>query len=178
MKDIIINEFNEHIRTASMLHNLADLVASSAQKCIESLKNNGKLLLIGNGGSAADAQHIAAELIGRYKTNRNGLPAIALTTDTSSLTAIGNDFGYERVFERQIQALANMGDVLIAISTSGTSKNVIDALRFASQLDCFTIGLSGKNGGEMNNVCDINIVIPSEDSARIQVMHFTIEHAI
>ena len=178
MKDIIIDEFNEHIRTAGMLHNLADLIASSAQECIESLKNNGKILLIGNGGSAADAQHIAAELVGRYKTNRTGLPAIALTTDTSGLTAIGNDFGYERIFERQIQALANKGDVLIGISTSGKSKNVIHALRLASQLDCFTIGLSGKNGGEMNNACDINIIIPSEDTARIQEMHITIGHTI
>jgi len=178
MKDLINNEFSSHMKTASTLHYLTDIVASSAQKCIECLRNNGKIILIGNGGSAADAQHIAAELVGRYKIKRNGLPAIALTTDTSILTAIANDFGYDRIFERQIEAIAQKGDVVIGISTSGKSKNIINALKLASQLECITIGLSGNNGGEMNKICDNNIVIESNDTARIQEMHIVIGHTI
>ena len=178
MKDIIINEFNEHIKTAKSLHNLTSEVVTSAQLCIDSLNNGGKILLFGNGGSAADAQHIAAELVGRYKTNRKGLSAIALTTDTSSLTAIGNDFGYKYVFNRQVEALAKKGDVAIGISTSGKSDNVISALKLASKLNCNTIGFSGQDGGEMNKICDINILSPSMDTPRIQEMHILIGHSI
>ena len=135
-------------------------------------------MILGNGGSAADAQHIAAELVGRYKTERKGLAAIALTTDTSTITSISNDFGYENVFERQIQALAKERDVVIGISTGGTSKNVINALSLASSIGCKVIGLSGKNGGEMNTICDTNIVVPSQDTPRIQEMHIFIGHTI
>ena len=133
MNDIIKNEFNAHIKAANLLHSLTDMVATSAQLCINCLKNGGKILIFGNGGSAADAQHIAAELAGRYKTDRKGLFAIALTTNTSNLTAIGNDFGYSEIFSRQIEALANKGDVVIGISTSGKSLNVISALKIASK---------------------------------------------
>ncbi|WP_053820517.1 D-sedoheptulose 7-phosphate isomerase [Candidatus Pseudothioglobus singularis] len=178
MKELINNEFNAHIKTANLLHNLTDVVAESAKICIDCLKNGGKILLIGNGGSAADAQHIAAELVGRYKTERKGIPAIALTTDSSILTSIGNDFGYEHIFDRQIEAIAQKNDVLIGISTSGRSKNIISALKTASLLKCLTIGFSGNGGGEMNNICDLNIVIPSEDTARIQEMHIIIGHTI
>ena len=178
MKDIILNEFNEHTKTANLLHKLTDVLACSAQLCIDCLKSGGKILIFGNGGSAADAQHIAAELVGRYKTNRKGLPAIALTTDTSALTSIGNDFGYEHIFERQVEALANKGDVAIGISTSGNSINVINALKVASKLNCNTIGLSGHNGGEMNKICNINLSVPSEDTPRIQEMHIVIGHTI
>ena len=178
MKDIIKNEFNEHIKAVSSLHNLTDAVATSAQLCIDCLSNGGKILIFGNGGSAADAQHIAAELIGRYKTNRKGLFAIALTTNTSNLTAIGNDFGYTEIFSRQIEALANKGDVVIGISTSGKSLNVISALKIASKLECITIGFSGRDGGEMNEICNINLVAPSEDTPRIQEMHIIIGHTI
>jgi D-sedoheptulose 7-phosphate isomerase len=178
MKDIIKNEFNAHIKIANSLHNLTDAVATSAQICIDCLKNGGKILIFGNGGSAADAQHIAAELIGRYKSNRKGLSAIALTTDTSSLTSISNDFGYEHVFERQVEALAQKGDVAIGISTSGKSENVINALKLASKLNCKTIGFSGRDGGEMNKICNINLVVPSEDTARIQEIHIIIVHTI
>jgi D-sedoheptulose 7-phosphate isomerase len=178
MKKIIENEFNEHIKAVSALHNLTDVVASSAQLCINCLNQGGKILIFGNGGSAADAQHIAAELIGRYKTDRKGLFAIALTTNTSNLTAIGNDFGYSEIFTRQIEALANKGDVAIGISTSGKSVNVISALKMASQLECITIGFSGKDGGEMNEICNINIVAPSEDTPRIQEIHIIVGHTI
>ena len=178
MKDIIENEFNEHIKAANSIHCLTDAVAISAQLCIDCLKNGGKILLFGNGGSAADAQHIAAELVGRYKVERKSLPAIALTTDTSALTAIGNDYGYIHVFDRQVEALANKGDVAIGISTSGNSINVINALKLASKLNCNTIGFSGQHGGEMNKICNINLSVPSEDTPRIQEMHILIGHTI
>ena len=178
MKDTINNEFNEHIKAANLLNNLTSVVASSAQFCIDCLKNGGKILILGNGGSAADAQHIAAELVGRYKTNRKGLPAIAITTDSSILTSIANDFGYKHVFDRQIEALANKGDVAIDISTSGRSKNVINALKLASKLSCNTIGLSGQDGGEMNTICNINLAVPSKNTPRIQEMHILIGHTI
>tara|TARA_B100000795_G_C22643162_1_gene377302 strand:+ start:92 stop:658 length:567 start_codon:yes stop_codon:yes gene_type:complete len=178
MNDIIQNEINEHIKTANLLHNLTDAIAISAQLCIDCLKNGGKILLFGNGGSAADAQHIAAELVGRYKTNRKGLPAIALTTDTSILTSIANDYGYEFVFSRQVEALANSNDLMIGFSTSGRSSNVIRALKVASKLNCKTIGLSGQEGGEMNQICDVILASPSTDTPRIQEMHIIIGHTI
>jgi D-sedoheptulose 7-phosphate isomerase len=178
VKDIIEKEFNEHIKVANLIHCLTDAVAISAQLCIDCLKNGGKILLFGNGGSAADAQHIAAELVGRYKIERKGLRAIALTTDTSVITSIGNDFGYNHIFDRQVEALANKGDVAIGISTSGNSINVINALKVASKLNCNTIGFSGQDGGEMNKICNINLPVPSEDTPRIQEMHILIGHTI
>ena len=178
MKHIIENEFNEHIKTANSLHNLTDAVATSAQICIDCLKNGGKILIFGNGGSAADAQHIAAELVGRYKVNRKSLPAIALTTDSSAITSIANDFGFSDVFERQVQAFANKGDVAIGISTSGQSDNVINALNLASKLKCKTIGLSGQDGGILDEICDINLAAPSKDTPRVQEMHIVIGHTI
>jgi D-sedoheptulose 7-phosphate isomerase len=178
MKNTIQNEFNAHIKTATSLHAITDEVAEAAQLCIKCLKSGGKILLMGNGGSAADAQHIAAELVGRFKTERKGLSAIALTTDTSAITSVANDYGYSNVFERQVEALANKGDVIIGISTGGTSLNVINALRVANNLGCTTIGLSGKGGGDFNSTCDVNIIMPSDDTARIQEMHIVIGHTI
>ena len=178
MKDIVKNEFNAHIKVADLLHNLTDAVATSAKLCIDCLKNDGKILIFGNGGSAADAQHLAAELVGRYKTERQGLAAIALTTDTSILTAITNDFGFERVFSRQIEALAKPGDLIIGISTGGTSLNVVSALKTSAKMNCKTIGLSGRTGGDFNEICDINLIVPSEDTPRIQEMHILIGHTI
>ena len=178
MINTIKNEFNEHLKAVKLLHNLTDNVAASTKICIDSLKEGGKILLFGNGGSAADAQHIAAELIGRFKMNRKGLPAIALTTDTSTLTSIGNDFGYSHIFDRQVEALATNKDVVIGLSTSGNSENVINGLRMASKLQCKTIGLTGKDGGEMNEICDINLCVPSIDTPRIQEMHIIIGHTI
>jgi D-sedoheptulose 7-phosphate isomerase len=178
MNDIIKNEFNKHINSVNLLHNLTDAVAFSAQICIDCLKNGGKILLFGNGGSAADAQHLAAEIVGRYKTDRRGLAAIALTTDTSILTAISNDYGFDRVFSRQIEALANPGDVTIGISTGGTSVNVVRALKDSAKMKCATIGLSGKSGGNFNEICDVNLIMPSEETSRIQEMHILIGHTI
>lgn len=178
MKELIKNEFSDHQRVINLLHNLTDDIASSAQLCIDSLYKGGKILLFGNGGSAADAQHIAAELVGRFKADRKGLSAIALTTDTSTLTSISNDFGFKHIFDRQVEALAKSGDVVIGISTSGKSVNVISALELASKLNCHTIGLSGNNGGDMNSICDINIIAPSKNTPRIQEMHILIGHII
>jgi D-sedoheptulose 7-phosphate isomerase len=145
---------------------------------VETLKNGNKVLLCGNGGSASDAQHIAAELSGRYKTERKALPGIALNTDTSAMTAISNDYGYDRVFDRQVEALAREGDLLIGISTSGNSLNIISAFAMAKLLGCRTIGLSGKEGGDMNRICHLNLVVPSDDTPRIQEMHILIGHII
>lgn len=178
MKSIIENEFSEHLKVAQKISTLTDQVEAAAKLCIDSIKNGGKILIFGNGGSAADAQHIAAEMVGRYKVDRKGLPAIALTTDTSALTSIGNDYGYGRVFDRQIEALANAGDAVIGISTSGNSSNVLSALKLANEIGCNTIGLSGRDGGEMNTVCDINLIVPAKDTPRIQEMHIVIGHTI
>ena len=179
MKSIIEFEFNEHLKTAqATMESISDSLETAANLCIDSLKDGGKILIFGNGGSAADAQHIAAELVGRYKTERIGLPAMALTTDTSALTAIGNDYGYDRIFNRQVEALANKGDVIIGISTGGSSGNVISGLKLAKELGCKTVGFSGRGGGDMNTLCDINLVVPAEDTARIQEMHIVIGHTI
>jgi len=179
MQSIIEFEFSEHLKTAqATLEYIAGPLEIAANLCIDCLQNGGKILIFGNGGSAADAQHIAAEMVGRYKVERKGLPAIALTTDTSALTSIGNDYGYNHVFDRQVEALANKGDVVIGISTGGSSSNVISALKLAKDIGCKTIGFSGRDGGEMNALCDVNLVIPAEDTPRIQEMHIVIGHTI
>jgi D-sedoheptulose 7-phosphate isomerase len=144
----------------------------------ESVRRGGKLLFFGNGGSAADAQHLAAELVIRYKTDRKAIAAIALTTDSSTLTACGNDLGFDALFERQIEALGREGDVAIGISTSGKSPNVLRGLRQARKSGLRTVGLTGGNGGEMASVCDSVIKVPSAVTARIQEMHITIGHML
>lgn len=146
--------------------------------CIHALKNGNKLLLAGNGGSASDSQHIAAELVGRYEKDRAGLPAIALTTNTSELTAISNDYGYDNVFQRQIQALANKGDVFFGLSTSGNSKNVVNAIQQCKSLEVVTIAMTGQSGGQMQAISDYCINVPSANTARIQEVHITIGHII
>jgi D-sedoheptulose 7-phosphate isomerase len=178
MKNIIQNEINNHVKVANSIHQLTEEISKCAELCINCLKNGGKILIFGNGGSAADAQHIAAELIGRYQIDRKGLPAIALTTDSSVLTSIGNDFGYSHIFERQIEALANRGDVVIGISTSGKSSNVINALNLAISLECINIGLCGKDASQMDKVCEIIMAVPSDDTPRIQEMHMVIGHTL
>lgn len=178
-KSIINKEFDAHLKlTQKTFDNIVEKIELAAEICITSIKGGKKILLCGNGGSAADAQHIAAEIVGRYKTDRNGLPAIALTTDTSILTSISNDFGFQHIFDRQVQALANEGDTLIGISTGGSSINVINALKLAKTKKCKLIGFSGKDGGEFNNLCDLNLTVPSQDTARIQEMHILIGHTI
>ena len=179
MQSIIKHEFSEHTKVSvETIKSTEKAIETAANLCIESLKKSNKILLFGNGGSAADAQHIAAELVGRYKIERKGLPAIALTTDSSTITSISNDYGYLHVFERQIEALAVENDVVIGISTGGESSNVINALKLANNLGCKTIGLSGKGGGKFNSLCDVNIIVPSKDTPRIQEMHIVIGHTI
>ncbi len=176
---MILQELKAHQETLNVLtQKLIPDIERASLLAIETLKKGNKILLCGNGGSAADAQHIAAELSGRYKSDRGGLSGIALTTDTSALTAIANDFGFERVFERQVEALARSGDLLIGISTSGNSPNILLALQKAKELGCQTLGLSGRDGGAMNQLCNLNIVIPSSDTPRIQEMHILIGHTI
>ncbi len=178
-KQTIKDEFDSHLKTINkMIKGSYDDIELVANQVVQTIKNNNKILLIGNGGSAADAQHIAAELTGRYKTNREPLCGIALTTDTSAITAIANDFGYDMVFARQLQAVAKKGDMLIAISTSGNSKNIINAIIEAKKIGCSCIGFSGNDGGDMNRFCDINIVVPSSNTPRIQEMHILIGHTI
>lgn len=151
-------------------------IERSGQMICAALGEGHKVLLCGNGGSAADAQHIAAELVGRYELQRRAWPSIALTTDTSALTALSNDFGYEEVFARQVQALASEGDVLIALSTSGTSVNVIKAAEAARKQGCRTIALTGGSGEPLASLCDITVSVPSKRTSRIQEAHITIGH--
>jgi D-sedoheptulose 7-phosphate isomerase len=179
MQSIIQSEFNNHLKiTQETIKYIGAPLEIASNLCIDCLKGGGKILICGNGGSAADAQHIAAELVGRYKVERKGLASIALTTDTSILTAVSNDYGYDHVFDRQIEALATAGDVVIGISTSGNSDNVINALKLAKELGCKTIGMSGRDGGQMNNLCNVNLVVPAYDVPRIQEMHIVIGHTL
>jgi D-sedoheptulose 7-phosphate isomerase len=149
-----------------------------AQALTNALRNGKKLLLIGNGGSAADAQHIAAEIVGRYKRERPGWAAIALTTDTSALTAIANDYGVEQMFARQVQGLGQPGDVMFALSTSGRSKNILAAIDVARQLGVTVVGFTGTKGDSMKSVCDHTLIAPSEDTPVIQQIHMMVAHAI
>lgn len=170
--------------TARLLDTMAAdaaMCAATAQVteiCIAALRAGRKLLFCGNGGSAADAQHWAGELVSRFNYERPGLPAIALTTDTSILTAIGNDYGYDRVFARQIEALGAPGDVLVAISTSGNSPNVVAAIEAARARELATIGFTGQGGGRMAALCDVCIRIPSASTPRIQEGHAVLGHAL
>lgn len=143
----------------------------------EAVASRRKILIAGNGGSAAEAQHFSAELVGRYKRERGGYPAIALTTDTSILTAVGNDYGYDAVFARQVEALGEAGDILVLISSSGNSKNCIEALICAKERGLRTIILSGRDGGAMQGLGDAELIVPSEDTARIQEVHLLVVHA-
>jgi D-sedoheptulose 7-phosphate isomerase len=181
VSDLLSNSLREHLATVEKLleSSLPDIERSGRLIC-DALTNGKKILVCGNGGSAADAQHIAAELIGYYESQRRSWPAIALTTDTSALTAVSNDLGFEHVFARQVAGLAQPGDVLIAISTSGKSKNVLRALEQAKESGCQTIGLTGAlTGGPaetLATLCDVVVAVPSTRTARIQEAHITIGH--
>ena len=156
----------------------ARLVLDAGRRMSEALQAGGKVLVFGNGGSAADAQHLAAELVGRYLYDRPGLPALALTTDTSALTAIGNDMGYDTVFRRQVEAHGRKGDVAIGISTSGRSRNVVDALKTARERGLVTIGLTGGGGGLLRDLVDYLLDAPSTDTPRIQEVHGLVVHLL
>lgn len=177
-ESLLMSSLNEHLSVSqSLLGQTAD-IESCGKLIIETLQNGGKILICGNGGSAADAQHFAAELTGRYETERKALPAIALTTDTSALTAIANDYSFERVFARQVEALASKGDLLIGISTSGNSPNVIAAVMTARSAGCKILGLTGSAGKKLASLSDACYMSPSTRTARIQEAHITIIHIL
>lgn len=173
---LVADILTSHRRAVDSLDALAPGITACGALIVDTLRQGGKLLLCGNGGSAGDAQHIATELTCRFETERRGLPAIALTTDTSALTAIGNDFGFERVFARQVEALARPEDCVIGITTSGNSTNVVAAMAAARALGARTIGLLGRDGGRLRDAVDHALVVPAEDTARIQECHILIGH--
>ena len=170
--------FDDSIDVITKSKNLSEKLNQSAIKIISCLKNNGKVILFGNGGSAADAQHMAAELIGRFKIERESISAIALTTDTSVITSIGNDYDFNKIFSRQCESLVNENDVVIAISTSGNSDNVINGVLKAKEKGSFVIGLTGNSGGKLKSSADILLDVPSDDTGRIQEGHRVIIHSL
>jgi D-sedoheptulose 7-phosphate isomerase len=181
MDRYISEQFSEAQRVMSAMHAdqaLSRNIEATAAACIKCIKHDGKILLAGNGGSAADAQHIAGEFVSRFAFDRPGLAAIALTTDTSILTAIGNDYGYTRLFSRQVQALGNRGDVLIVYSTSGKSPNILHALEEARTKGLVCVGLTGNRGGPMRDLCDYLLEVPSADTPKIQEGHLVIGHIL
>ncbi len=178
MQDFIETQCEEIAADFLSLKSLAPSVAAAAQLWIDALQSGRQVLFCGNGGSAADAQHLAAELTGRYQFNRRPLAGVALTTDTSAITAIANDFGYEDIFSRQVEALGKKGDVLYAISTSGNSSNVLKAIASARALGMKVIAVTGAEGGKMREVCDVLLNVPAPKANHIQEMHIAIGHMI
>ncbi len=178
MQQFITEYLEEHQKVLAKLESSAGDIQRVAEHCITALANGHKLLICGNGGSAADAQHMAAELVGRFLKDRPALAAVALTTDTSALTAIANDYGYDEVFSRQVAGLASAGDVLIAISTSGSSPNVLTACEQARALGCEVVGLTGRDGGKLKRFCDSAVVAPADDTAHIQECHLVVVHLL
>ncbi len=178
MSSLFLRNISEHQELLSQLTSLApdvDQVGSLLARC---LMSGGKLMFCGNGGSAADSQHLAAELTGRFIKDRRPLAAIALNTDTSALTCISNDYSYDEVFSRQVLGLGRAGDCLIGISTSGQSRNVIRAVEAARQLGIQTVGLLGRDGGQLKTLTDVSVTVPSQITARIQEMHILIGHTL
>lgn len=167
----------DSIKAKEKLLEFSPAIEKTAKAMIDALRDGKKVLICGNGGSAADAQHFAAELVCRFEKDRKPLPAIALTVNTSNITAAGNDFGFDFIFSKQVEALGREGDILVAISTSGNSPNVLKAIEKAKELKIKTIALSGKAGGKMKGLCDYELIAPAENTARIQECHITIIHA-
>ena len=176
--EIINAIFSEHLNLAKLLFDLSSQVSEAVDAIYKSLAGGGQLLVAGNGGSAADAQHIVAELTGRFMRERHPFRALALHANTSALTAIGNDYGFEYVFAREVTAHGRPDDVLLAISTSGSSANILKAIEAARNMKMHVIGFTGETGGKMRDVCDLCLCISSKSTARIQEMHITIGHAI
>ena len=177
-QDKIMAIWSEHLEVAKTLPTVASAVSSAVDLIYSSMAAGGQLLVAGNGGSAADAQHIAAELTGRFFLERRPFRALALHVNTSALTAIGNDYGYEHVFARELKAHARPGDVLLAISTSGNSANILRAIETARECKVSVVGLTGETGGKMRGMCDLCLCVPTKSTPRMQEMHITIGHAI
>lgn len=179
MKDEIEASLNESIKVKTeLLSNSVGIIAEIATAAVNALRADHALYLMGNGGSAADAQHISGELVGRYKKDRKPLPVLALTTDTSVLTAIANDYGYNLCFEKQVEAFVKNGDVVFGLSTSGNSTNIINAIMLAKKMGAKTIGLTGKDGGKLKDSVDICLTVPSSETPRVQECHITVGHII
>jgi len=181
MKEYIKDQIKKSYETKQEIYKNEELInniETVSKKCVELYRGNNKTILAGNGGSAADAQHIAAEMVGRYGFDRPSLPSLALTTDTSALTAIGNDYGYDQVFSRQLEGMGQDGDIFIGISTSGNSVNIIKAFQSAKKKNILTVALVGRDGGEMAKIADIALVVPSDSTPRIQESHILIGHII
>lgn len=175
---LFLFNLDQHARLIEQLHTLAPVVQEAIDALTAVMANGGKVLLCGNGGSAADSQHIAAEFVGRFIDERRPLPALALSTDTSALTCIGNDYSFDEVFSRQVRALGTAKDALIAISTSGNSRNVLTAVDAAREVGMLTVGLSGRDGGALSERAHLNIVVPHAVTARIQEAHILIGHTL
>ena len=180
MNKIIQERFRDHLEVlqAVMASDLLEKLDRIALVVKEALAKGNKVLFCGNGGSAADSQHLAAEFVGRFQKERKGLPAIALTVDTSILTAVGNDYGYDKVFVRQVEALARPGDVLIGISTSGNSGNVVEAITLAKEMGLYCVGMTAYGGGQMATLCDECLAVPVKVTARAQEMHILMGHIL
>ena len=181
MREDIVKRIEENIGVKKSILNdahLIDTIERAATVVVNAIKNGNKVIFCGNGGSAADSQHLAAELIGKFYFNRRSLPAISLTVNTSIITAIGNDFGFEKVFSRQLEGVGKAGDVLIGLSTSGNSENVVEAFRLAKELGISTVAFTGESGGILRNLADILINVPSNDTPRIQEAHIMVGHII
>ncbi len=171
-------KIDEHLETIRAIRPLVPQLEILGRRMADCLSNGGKILWMGNGGSAADSQHLAAEFVGRFSRERPGFASIALTTDTSILTAVGNDYGYEKIFARQIDALCKPGDVVVGISTSGNSGNVLEAIRSANERDALTVGFSGGDGGALREAANDSLIVPSNDTARIQEAHILMGHLL
>lgn len=178
MKELIKKHIFEHMAIADSMSNLDESIQKTANLLIKCLKNEGTIFWCGNGGSASDSQHLAGELVGRFVDERKPLKSIALTADSAVMTCIVNDYGYEHIFSRQIEALGSKGDVLVGITTSGNSKNVLNAFEVAKQKEVTTIGLLGKGGGRAASLAKRSIIVPSESTARVQEMHILIGHIL
>ena len=173
-----IIEKSQSVKTSLLSEKTLALIEKAAKRIIEALKHGGKVIVFGNGGSASDSQHMVAELVGRFKKERAAMPAIALTTNTSTITALSNDYGYDVSFKRQLEALGKKADIAIGISTSGMAKNVIATLLKAKEMGLATIGLTGTGGGALKDIADLSIVVNSHDTARIQEAHILIIHIL
>jgi len=178
MKDIIENEIMQSSNVIKNSVSLSNIISQTIDEIVHCLKNKNKIILFGNGGSAADAQHIAAEFLGKFLIERQSLPAIALSTNSSTITALGNDYSIETIFSRQCEALVNPGDVVIGISTSGNSKNILEGLRLSKTKGAKTIGLLGNGGGMIKDLADISLIVPSDSVPHIQETHRVIYHII
>ncbi len=178
MKSVYTERLEEHQEVMRSIADQGDLFEQIAQKMIEAIRSGGKICFMGNGGSAADSQHLAAELVGRFQKERPGMASIAFTTDSSILTAVANDYGYDEIFARQVEGLCGPNDVVVGISTSGNSRNVLRGIEKAKSMGMFTVGMAGKDGGALKSTADLTFVVPTQKAARTQEAHIFFGHTL